>query len=275
MLLRLTRSRLKAEWVMLIGTAILIILYVWFCGLNNRGLTLGSYEMFVHTYGSVSPKTLALSLDMEEPPEDADLYALYEAALLAKRGFLYSRILMSAEDMTFLVLDALAVLLLCTLFQKRRLSQWLSAGYSRGQVFLSITLFFFACAFLMWLAASLYLLSRYHIAFAPEEGAFFRVTQLAWICNVMFNASLAFLSALLLRRPLPAFLAALGAWILLRVLSPDLSISPAVILGSGKILSWDPGMDTSSLAAGNWITLGFLLVVLTVTWLIFRKRGFA
>ena len=273
-MLRLTRVRLKAEWLSLILAAILVILYVWFCGLNNRGLTLGSYAIFEHTYGSVSPSALAKSLDMEIPPEGATLQEIYETALQAKRGFLYSRILMSAEDMTFLVLDALAVLLLCTLFRKRRIGQWLSAGCGRGRAFLSLTLSYYVVALLMWLAASRFLLGRYHIAFAPEEGEFFRTTQLAWLCNILFNASLAYLSALLLGRTLPAFFAALGVWILLRAASPPLSASPAVILGSGKILSWDPGMDLRSLIAGNWITLGFLILVFIAAWLSFRKRGF-
>ena len=39
--------------------------------------------------------------------------------------------------------------------------------------------------------------------------------------------------------------------------------------------SLEPGLDLHPLILGNWITLGFLAAVLIVSWLSFRKRGFA
>ncbi len=271
---RLTRFRLKAEWLLLIFVLILMVLYTWFCGLDVRGTSVGSFEMFSHKYSGIDPRMLAKSLGLDAAPEGADMWEIYHAALRDLRGFAYSRILMGAENCAMLLMDALAVLLLCSLFQKRRLGQFLAAGCSRGQVFLSLTLTYFCCVAALWLAASVYLLSRYHIAFAPEEQAFFRVTQLSWLCSAMFSGSLAYLSAFLLRRPLPAFLAALGVWFILRLTAPDLSVLPVIILGSGVIKSWDPGMDTSSLAAGNWITLGVFALCVLLAWFSFRKRGF-
>ena len=278
MLFRFTRVRLKAEWLLPAAAAALLILYTWCSGFNLRGSIMGSYPYFSYTFDDFSPKAAAESLGLEEPPEGADLRDVYEAYQAETRGIRYASILLDTERVSFILLDFLAAFLLGSLFRKRRMGQFLSAGYSRGQIFLSLTLTYYLWVILMWWAASSFLLARFHLSFAPEEGEFFRTTQLAWFCNVLFNASLAYLAFLLLCRPLPAFLAALGAWILLKSVSPPMSSSPLVILGVKKTIGepdpWEPGMDLSSLIAGNWITLVFFLAVLAAAWLSFRKREF-
>ena len=283
MLLRLTRVRLRTEWLLLLCLAFLIVLYIWFCGLDMRTTSLGTFEQFEEKYGAMfrdglsrdEAERMTTGFALKDPiKEGTGIREAYEAILRKLRGFAYSRLLMGAENCAFLLMGALAVLYLCPQFGKRRAAQWLSAGYGWGQVFLSMTLTYYACAVLLWLISSSILLGLYRISFSPEERGFFRTTQLSWLCNVLFSAALAYLSAFLLRRPLPTYLAALAVWFLLRVESPALSASPVVIMGSGEIIkSWDPGMDAGSLAAGNWITLGFLAAVVILSWLSFQKRG--
>ena len=271
MLYRFTRTRLKAEWLLLVCAAGVILLYTWLGGFNARGQQTGSYAMFAFVYDDYSPGSAAKALEVDVP-KGADMRAVYEALRAKTRGERYACILRDAENASFPMLDILAALLVSTLFRKRRMGQFLSAGYSRGQIFLSAALVYFAFAVLLWVIGAHFLLARFGISFAPEERAFFRTTQTAWFCSVLFGASLAFLFAMLLCRPVPAFLAAFGVWILLRRISPPLSISPAVILGPEKaVSSWDPGMDISSLTAGNWIAAAFFAAVLLAAWLRFRK----
>jgi hypothetical protein len=278
MTLRLTHIRLRAEWIMLIIALALLILYTWYCGTDIRAASqLYSYEQFEFVYHVMNPIQVAESydLDVSKLPERADLRDVYNAAVRAHRGWLYALILNSAEYFTFPALNGMAVVLLCMTFRKRRIGQFLSAGYSRLQVFLSLTLPYFAFAVLLWLLASFCQLSRYHISFSPEEGYFFRTTQLTWLCNILFNAALAYLFAMLLRRPAISFVAAMGVRILLLILTRNWSASPLTIIQTESIgPSWDPGMDLSPLITGNWITLGFLTAVLAVVWLSFRKRRF-
>lgn len=285
MFLRIIRIRIKSEWLALICLFLLVILYIWFCGLDIRSMPLGSYKLFEEKYSEVlkdgytdhAAEIIANSLALDKPIEGASLRELYAAALTAQSGFSYSRLLMGAEKCSLLLMGALAMLFLCPFFTNRRVGQFLAAGYSRGQVFLSLTATYFACAVLMWLIASTYLLNRYHIDFSSEDRGFFITTQLAWLCNILFNAALAYLAAFLLQKPIPTFFVALGVWILLlipRIRSQDPSIIPVSLMGSGDLIkTWEPGMDTSTLVAGNWITLGFLIVAVAAAWLNFRKRG--
>lgn len=278
MLLRLTHVRLRAEWIMVIIALALLILYIWYCGMDIRSATnVYSYEQFEFAYHAMDPMQVAdvYALDVRNLPEKADMRDIYNAIILANRGWLYCLILTSAELFTFPALNGMAVLMICMTFRKRRIGQFLSAGFSRLQVFLSLTLVYFGFALLLWLAASAYQLTRYHISFAPEEMYFFRITQLTWLCNILFNAALAYLFAMLLRRPLISFAAAMGARLLLLYLTKDLRASPLTIIVIGNTRpSWDPGMDLNPLITGNWITLGCLAAVLIAAWLSFRKRGF-
>lgn len=277
-MLRITHVRLRAEWLMLIIALALLVLYTWYCGVDIRSATsMYSYEQFEFTYHVMDPIRVAeiYELDISSLPARADLRDVYDAVILAYRGFLYARILNSAGFFTFLALGGMAAVMVTMAFHKKRIGQFLSAGYSRWQVFLSLTLTYFVFAVLLWGVASFCQLTRYHISFAPEERDFFRTTQLAWLCNILCNAALAYLFAMLLQRPVIAFGAALGArYVLLYALDPG--ISPLVLVKTKEAMeSWEPGLDLGPLILGNWITLGFLAAVLIVSWLSFRKRRFA
>ena len=277
-MLSITHARLRAEWLMAVIALALMVLYTWYCGVDIRSATsMYSYEQFEFTYHSMDPIRVAeiYELDVASLPARADLMDVYNAVLLAYRGFIYARILNSAGFFTFLALGGMAAVMVSMVFHKKRIGQFLSAGYSRLQVFLSITLAYFAFAVLLWGVASFCQLTRYHISFAPEERGFFRTTQLAWLCNILCNAALAYLFAMLLRRPVIAFAAALGVRFVL-LFSLDSYYSPLVLIKTKEAMqSLEPGLDLHPLILGNWITLGFLAAVLIVSWLSFRKRGFA
>ena len=189
MVFRLARARLRTEWFPLLCLALLIVLYIWFCRLDLRATDLGTFPQFEESYGAMfrngldrdDAEKLATSYAMKEPiKEGTGIREAYEELLRDQRGFVYSRLLIGAENCPFYPMGALAVLFLCPQFGKRRAAQWLSAGYSRGHVFLSMTLTYFACAVLLWLISSRILLGLSRISFSPEERGFFLTTQLGW-----------------------------------------------------------------------------------------------
>ena len=224
----------------------------------------------------MGPERLSQRLGVDLPEEAfSDLTTAYHTVLRAYRGFLYSRLVMSANDpMDTLVVNALAVLLLTGLFQKKRLAPPLAAGFSRRRIFLSLTGVYFGSVILVWCISSAYLLNRYCIEFAPEELAFFRVTQLTWFCAFLWKASFAYLAAMLLRRPLPAFLAALAVYFLFLSVKSEPNILPSWIIGGGmKVKSWDPGVELWPLIRTDIVAAGSFLVSILASWLAFRKRG--
>ena len=264
MVFRLTRARLKAEWLLLLITLVLLIAYISFCASDIRsGTDLFSYNQFDYRYHKnmnaysesgfanveADPVSIAIAngVDPRDLPEKADLHDVYEAAVRVNRDNLYERIHGAGMLGAFPFLDGMAMLLLCPLFRKHRIGQYLSAGYSRRQVFLSISLTYFAFAVLMWGLASLIWLTRFHIPF----GAFWE-NQLAWLGFTLLCGALAYLAAMLLPRPAVAFFASLGVWILL-------------LLCIKYISGW------AALAAG----LVILAAVIVLPWRQFRKRRFA
>ena len=263
MIFHLSRARLRAEWLLLLFALVLLVAYVSFCGTGIRdGTNLYAYSQFDYYHNKnmnaysesgfqtvqADPVRVAMSygIDPRDLPEKADLHDVYDLVILAKRDMLYDNIFTDGMLCAFPILDGLAMLLLCPLFRKRRIGQYLSAGYSRRQVFASFTLTYFAFAVLMWGLASLVWLPRYHIPF----GAFW-VNQLAWLGFTLLCAALAYLAALMLPRPAVAFFASLGVMILLLLCVKF--VSKWIIIGAVPVL---------------------LAAVLILPWRSFRKRGF-
>ena len=276
MFFRLTRYRLRAEWLrILLGVAFAVILFSWYGAANIVAEVFHSEGTFAKVY-EMGPERLSHNLGVDLPEEAfSDLTTAYHTVLRAYRGFIYSRLVMSANDpMDMLVANALAVLLLTGLFQKKRLGPPLMAGFSRRRLFLSLTGVYFGCAILVWCISAAYLLNRYCVEFAPEELEFFRVTQLTWFCSFIWKASVAYFAAILLRRPLPAFLAALAVYFLFLSARSEPNILPSWIIGSGMgVKSWDPGVDLWPLIRTDLVAAGFFLVSILASWLVFRKRG--
>ncbi len=276
MSLRLSRYRLKTEWLrLLLGLMFAVILFSWYGAQNIVSDVFHSKQTFAPMYNEESREWMASRLSMEIPEEAwTDLSTAYRTVLRAYRGFLYSRLVMSINDpVDMLVVNALAVLLLTSLFQKKRLGPPLAAGYCRRRLFLSLTGVYFACVVVVWCISATYLLNRYCIEFAPEEREFFLVTQLTWFCTFLWNASIAYLASMLLRRPLPAFLAGVAVYFLcLSVGKPH--ILPGIIIGGGMtVKTWDPGVDLWPLLRTDIIAAAFFVVAVVVGWFSFRKRG--
>lgn len=277
MSLRLARYRLKTEWLrFLLGLAFAVILFSWYGTANIIANSFHSLGTFSLVY-EMGPERLARELGLDPAdPALADMKTAYGLVLWHYRGFLYSRLVMSVNDpISVLVTCSLGVVLLTGLFQKRRLGPLLASGQSRGRLFLSLTAVYFLCIILVWVVSAAYLLRRYCVEFTPEERDFFLVTQLTWFCAVLFNASLAYLAAMLLRRPLPAFLAAVALWFLLHFLAGKPNILPCFILGTGfTVKSWDPGAELRPLLRTDLVAAGFFPVSLIASWFRFRKGGF-
>ena len=263
MVFRLTRVRLRAERLLLLFAVLLLIAYISFCASDIRSYTdLYSYNQFEFSckknlnafsesgFADVEADPVEIAIryrvDPRDLPENADLYDVYVAVVRVNRADLYDRILGAGMLGAFPILDGIAMLLLCPLFRKRRIGQYLSAGYSRRQVFLFITLTYLAFVLLMWGLASLIWLTRFHIPF----GAFWQ-NQLAWLGFNLLCAALAYLAAMLLPRPAAAFFASLGVWLLLllciKYISAWVALSAALVL---------------------------LAAALVIPWQQFRKRGF-
>ena len=265
-MLRILRVRLRAEWLPMLIALALMLLYPWFCGSSIRdGTNLYSYNQFEYynmanlsSYNELTgvaksaadPWRVAMSygLTAEDLPEKPDLRDVYDAVIRAKGGYLYTQILMDGVLFGFPILDGLAMLLLCPLFRKRRMGQFLSAGRSRGQVWLSFTLLYFACAVVMWLLASLFQLTRFRIPFRWE--------QFAWLAYLLFIAVLPYLAALFLPRPIAAFFAALAAWGLLLLVLWNLRAFPTLLAIALALLA------------------AILIAAMVFSRLHFRKRGF-
>ena len=276
MFLRLSRYRLKTEWLrLLLGLAFAVILFSWYGALNIVSDTFHSEKSFAPTYYDMSRERLAANLDMEIPEEAwADLTTAYRTILRYYRGFIYSRLVMSINDpVDMLVVNALGVLLLTGLFRKKRLGPPLAAGYSRRRLFLSLTGVYFACVVVVWCVSTAYLLNRYCIEFAPEEQEFFRVTQLTWFCAFLWHASVAYLFAMLLRSPLPAFAATAAVWLILGLSTADIpNVLPSCVIQNLAIPNWEPGPDLWPLLRTDIVAAGFFVLAVLIAWLAFRKR---
>jgi hypothetical protein len=254
---RILRVRFRAEWPLMLAALLLVLLYPWFCSSSVRdGTNLYSYAQFEYYHmanlgsmnelsgvakSDVDPWLIAQAykLDPRELPEDATLLDVYNAVVRQRAGYLFENSLWDGVLFGFPILDGLAMLLLCPLFRRRRLGQFLAVGYSRRQVWLSFTLLYFSCTLVMWLLALLYL-TRFHIPF--------QAAMLAWLLYLLFIAAIPYLAALFLPRPAAAFFAALGVWIALLLIVRRLNGSTGLIaaliavvaaaLIAGVVLSW-------------------------------------
>ena len=230
MFFRLIIFRLKAEWLrILLGLVFAVILFSWSGTINIISDPVRSFNKYV-AYAQTVSRNAAQSSGMSDPAPAAnsDLRAGYEKLLRNNRGFIYAVLVMNVNDpIPTLIVNALAVLLLTSLFQKQQMSTSLAAGCSRVRVFLSLTAGYFLAVILVWVISSTYLLNRYMIEFAPEDQGFFLATRLTWFCAFLWHASIAYLLSMLLRRPLPTFLSALVLWFILsRVMATAPNILP-------------------------------------------------
>ena len=276
MLFRLTIYRLKTEWLrILLGLVFAVILFSWHGTANIPAERIHSFNSYVALYQRATQEEAKnKGLPNPEPVAKSDLREGYEMHLRDSRGFIYSRLVMSVNDpMPILVVNALAVLLLTGLFAKKRLGTPIVAGFSRGRMFFSMTVVYYISIFLVWAISSVFLMNRYCVEFSKEEQDFFMVTQLTWFCAFLWKATIAYLAAMLMRRPLPSFLIALALSIIL-MYYPEPNILPSWIIGSTMdVNSLDPGIDLQPMLRTDIIATVFFVISIIIGWFSFRKRG--
>ena len=275
MFFRLIRYRLKTEWLrLLLGLVFAVILFSWYGAANITSERIHSFNSYVAYYQrETQEEANHKGLLNPDPVARSDLRESYEMLLRDHRGFIYFRLVMSVNDpVPILVANALAVLLLTGLFAKKRLGTPIVAGFSRGRMFFSVTAVYFASIFLVWAISSVFLLNRYCVEFSEEEQEFFLVTQLTWFCAFLWKAAVAYLAAMLIRKPLPAFILAFAISMIL-MYYPEPNVLPSWIIGSTMdVKSLDPGIDLQPLLRTDIVAAGFFVLVILIAWLAFRKR---
>ena len=276
MFFRLTRYRLKTEWLrFLLGIIFAVTLVFWYGTASIPAERLHSFNSYVAYYQRMTQQEAhSKGLQEPEPPAKSDLRAGYEMLLQNSRGFIYSRLVMSVNDpVPILVTNALAVLLLTSLYAIKRLGAPIAAGCSRGCTFFSMTGGYFLSVLLVWVISSDIMLKRYCVEFSTDEQDFFKVIQLTWFCAFLWKSTIAYLAAMLLRRPLPAFFVAFIVSMIL-MYYPEPNILPSWIIGSTmQVNSLDPGIDLQPMLRTDTVAIALFVLSIIVGWLSFRKRG--
>ena len=277
MFLRCIRYRLRSDWLrLLLGLVFAVILFSWTGTINIISDELRSFSGYVSHYQDVANHDARKAgLHDPAPANNSDFREGYELLLRETKGYLFAVLVESVNDLSPpLTVIPLAALLITGLFQKKRLGQLLAAGVGRKQAFLSITGVYFGCVALVWAVSAVYLMKRYRIEFAPEEQVFYRVILLTWFCAFLWHASVSYLAAMLLRRPLPAFGAALALWFMfgsITVRTPN--VLPSYIIdNSESVKPLLPGIDLQPLLRTDLVAAGFFLLTVLIAWLAFRKR---
>lgn len=278
--LRLARYRMKTEWPKLLALVFCILFLCWFENFYVDSLrTLRDYNLFYQYYGdeeyylSSGRAKLAMGWGLAEEELGETPQEGFRALRRLRRGFVCIKLIMGSDQVIILLTNALAVLFLTGLLANRRLEPLLASGCSRRKLFLSLSLTYFGGAALLWLGSVCLMLPAFGVTFLPEERSFFFVMLLSWFLSTMTAAACSYLFAFLLRRPFPAFAAALGAYLLVAALIPDRSGVPVQIMGSSLLhKSLDPGEDLGWLITGDWIALAFILLSVIAAWLAFRRR---
>ena len=279
MFLRLIRFRFRTEWLrILLGLVFAVILFCWFGTANIVSDEARSFNGYVTYYQVLADQEVrSKGLPNQEQADKSDLREGYELLLRENRGYLYACLILSVNDWTPpLTVIPLAVLFLTGLFQKKRLGPPLAAGFSRRSVFASLTGAYFLCIILVWLFSSAYLLKRYCIAFTQEERVFYRVTRLTWFCAFLWHATIAYLTAMLLRKPLPAFAAAVVLWLLFGFTTRNApnTLPSYIIDHSMAVKPLEPGVDLWPMLRTDIVAAVFFVISIIVSWFSFRKRGF-
>ena len=265
----ITGCRLKTEWYRVFWFLFCIVLWAYIGLVQIHVIRdYASFETLVEGSGSQAVSSAygtqqAIDMDSEEA------FKLYQAE---HRDEVYYHGMSYTLLTAFLIGNALAVMLICVPFQKRQVSRWLYAGYSRARVFLSLTLTYYLVMILIWFCAAWLMRFWYSVSFSPEERKYFLVTQLSWMLMTLARVSLCYFFAFLFRKPLPAFLVSLFIEFPLGpVHLPDKWLIPVGV--QGNMALWQPDSDLSILLRGDAVALFLMIAAIIGAWFCFRKRG--
>lgn len=260
---------LRAGWLKLIGIALCIGLWVW-SGLGQFQIP-ASYNGFVDYMRVASSQNAAEAMDVDEATLSGAPEEAYRRYLDSMRDFVYTKPVSMTVLTGFLICEGLMVLLIYGLFQKRTTGLLLSAGVSRGRLFLAVSALYWLAVLLVWAAAAWLMRAAWSVRFAPEERDWFLLTQASWGLMVLGMAALPYFFIFLTQKALPAFLLALGCFLLMMLLPFLGDLTPAGMLRQTE--PWQPGADPAALLRVD-IVSGVMVVLSWVgAWLSFRKRG--
>ena len=265
----ITGCRMQTGWRRVFWLLFCILLWAY-VGLTQIHVIrdYAAYEALVegsgsHAVSSAYGTQQAMDMDSEEA------FKLYQAE---HRDEVYYHGMSYTLLTAFLIGNALAVMLICAPFQKRQVSRWVYAGYSRARVFLSLSLTYYLVMSLIWFCAAWLMRFWYSVSFSPGERQFFLVTQLSWLLMTLARVSLCYFFAFLFQRPLPTFLVSLFIEFPLGPLRlPDQWLIPVMV--QGNMALWQPDSDLSILLRGDAVALLLMIAAIVGAWFCFRKRG--
>ena len=265
----ITECRLRTEWHRAFLFLFCILLWAYIGLVQIHVIRdYATYESLVEGSGSHAVSSAygiqqAIDMDSEEA------FKLYQAE---HRDEVYYQGMSYTLLTAFLIGNALAVMLICVPFQKRQVSRWIYAGYSRARVFLALTLTYYLVMILIWFCATWLMRFWYSVSFSHEERKYFLVTQMSWMFMTLARVSLCYFFAFLFRRPLPAFLVSLFIEFPLGPMHlPERWFIPVKV--QGNLSLWQPGSDLSTLLRGDAVALFLIIAAIVGAWFCFRKRG--
>ena len=278
MFFRVARYYLRSEWIRVAAAVFALFLYALLM-VNDSRIAPMTYDAFVTQYCSTNKFSYSSDYLLDDlakryriPREElgesfADAYPVFYVRHFHE--FVGYTCGFTAYFAPVLA-GAAAMLYLCILFRKRRLGPLLAAGCRRGAIYLFLTILYFALFLLVWAVAVPFLLSRYRILpLTEEQEACLKLIKPSVLLSLLFGAAAGHFFAFLLRRPFPAFAAALALWFLVFGLSGQRFPVPVAWITS--LLEWNAGTPTGPLIAQGCVTAAAVLAAVIGGWFCFRR----
>ena len=278
MFFRVARYYLRSEWIRVAAAVFALFLYALLM-VNDSRIAPMTYDAFVTQYCSTNKFSYSSDYLLDDlakryriPREElgesfADAYPVFYVRHFHE--FVGYTCGFTAYFAPVLA-GAAAMLYLCILFRKRRLGPLLAAGCRRGAIYLFLTILYFALFLLVWAVAVPFLLSRYRILpLTEEQEACLKLIKPSVLLSLLFGAAAGHFFAFLLRRPLPAFAAALALWFLVFGLSGQRFPVPVAWITS--LLEWNAETPTGPLIAQGCVTAAAVLAAVIGGWFCFRR----
>ncbi len=278
MFFRVARYYLRSEWIRVAAAVFALFLYALLM-VNDSRIAPMTYDAFVTQYCSTNKFSYSSDYLLDDlakryriPREElgesfADAYPVFYVRHFHE--FVGYTCGFTAYFAPVLA-GAAAMLYLCILFRKRRLGPLLAAGCRRGAIYLFLTILYFALFLLVWAVAVPFLLSRYRILpLTEEQEACLKLIKPSVLLSLLFGAAAGHFFAFLLRRPFPAFAAALALWFLVFGLSGQRFPVPVAWITS--LLEWNAETPTGPLIAQGCVTAAAVLAAVIGGWFRFRR----
>ena len=266
MFFRVARYYLRSEWIKPVAVVFAVALCAFFMVNNTKTMPM-TYKAFASQYGNtLSMDKLAKKVNIPREELGDSLQEAYpvihEQHFTRLLGDIISVICYFAPVFA----GALALILLGIFFRKRRLSPLLAAGYSRGVVYIFLTILYFGVFLLVWVIIVPCCMSRYHLSLSAEQRSCLHLLQPTLASALFFSAAVAFFFTFLLRSSIPALFVSVGVLILLQWIS---RFVPAPLRFLISLMEWKPA--AGPLIAQGCITAVTMAAAVVGGWLCFRR----